>query len=143
MENPYKYTPRDWCFQLADGRVWSTAQAAFVSGNDAQEWMLSRGMSSLPPSPVDTSGERSVAGLRRELVRQRLPLGVLTGPEERREEILARLAEIDAASVRPLRAIAKGEAEQADLGRLAALDGEAADLRQELAGLASVNSKLS
>jgi hypothetical protein len=60
-------------------------------------------------------------------------------PEElavvRRMEILARLAEIDAASVRPLRAIAQGEAVQADRDRLAELDAEAATLRTELAGL--------
>ena len=53
----------------------------------------------------------------------------------RRMEILARLAAIDAASVRPLRAIAQGEAVQADHDKLTALDSEAADLRTELAGL--------
>jgi hypothetical protein len=61
-------------------------------------------------------------------------------PEElaaaRREEILARLAGIDASSVRPLRAMARGEDAQADQARLAALDAEAADLREELAALA-------
>ena len=56
-------------------------------------------------------------------------------PEERRAAILARLAEIDAASVRPLRAIAQGEDMQADHTKLTALDAEAADLRAELAGL--------
>ena len=60
-------------------------------------------------------------------------------PEEiaaaRRNEILARLAEIDAASIRPLRAIAQGEAVQADHNKLTALDSEAAALRTELAGL--------
>jgi hypothetical protein len=55
--------------------------------------------------------------------------------EKRRAEILARLAEIDAASVRPLRAIAQGEAVQADHDKLAALDAEAAALRAELAAL--------
>jgi hypothetical protein len=56
--------------------------------------------------------------------------------EQRRSEILARLAEIDAAGIRPMRAIAEGEAVQADHAKLAALDGEAAELRTELAGLA-------
>ena len=60
-------------------------------------------------------------------------------PEERnaqrRAEILARLKEIDADSVRPLRAIANNEAVQADRDKLAALDAEAVTLRQELAGL--------
>jgi hypothetical protein len=46
-----------------------------------------------------------------------------------------RLAEIDAASVRPLRAIAQGETVQADHDKLTELDAEAAGLRVELAGL--------
>jgi hypothetical protein len=50
-------------------------------------------------------------------------------------EILTRLTEIDAASVRPLRAIAQGDAVQADRDRLAELDAEAADLRTELSVL--------
>jgi hypothetical protein len=58
-------------------------------------------------------------------------------PEElaarRRAEILVRLAKIDAASVRPLRAIAQGEDVQADHDKLAALDAEAAELRADLA----------
>jgi hypothetical protein len=56
-------------------------------------------------------------------------------PEDRKAEILARLSEIDEASIRPLRAIAQGEAVQADRDRLAELDSEAAGLRTELAGL--------
>jgi hypothetical protein len=58
----------------------------------------------------------------------------------RKAVILARLSEIDAASVRPLRAIAQGEDVQADHDRLAALDGEAAGLRAELAGLAQAGA---
>jgi hypothetical protein len=53
----------------------------------------------------------------------------------RRAEILARLAEIDAASVRPLRAIAQNEDMQADHDKLTSLDTEAAALRAELATL--------
>jgi hypothetical protein len=56
-------------------------------------------------------------------------------PEDRKAEILARLSEIDEASIRPLRAIAQGEAVQADHDKLAALDAEATALRTELAGL--------
>lgn len=52
--------------------------------------------------------------------------------ERRKGEILARLTEIDAASVRPLRAIAQEEATQDDTDKLAALDAEAAALRAEL-----------
>jgi hypothetical protein len=57
--------------------------------------------------------------------------------ERRRAEILARLAEIDAASVRPLRAIAQGEGTDFDRDKLAALDAEAVELRAEFAGLQS------
>lgn len=53
----------------------------------------------------------------------------------RRMGILARLGEIDAASVRPLRTIARGEGTDDDRERLAALDSEAADLRRELVTL--------
>jgi hypothetical protein len=55
--------------------------------------------------------------------------------EQRRSEILARLAAIDAASVRPLRAIAQGEDVPADHDRLTELNAEAAGLRVELAGM--------
>jgi hypothetical protein len=61
-------------------------------------------------------------------------------PEEtarlRKAEILARLAAIDLASIRPLRAVADGNATSFDTGKLASLDAEAAELRAELAGLA-------
>lgn len=54
---------------------------------------------------------------------------------QRRARIMTRLAEIDAASVRPLRALVRGEAVQADTDKLAALDAEAEELRAELAAL--------
>lgn len=46
-----------------------------------------------------------------------------------------RLAEIDTASVRPLRAIVDGSATEADAERLAAVESEAAALRAERASL--------
>jgi hypothetical protein len=61
--------------------------------------------------------------------------GELAGPEERRAEILARLAEIDTAGIRPLRAVADNSATDFDRQKLADLDTEAAELRAELAGL--------
>ena len=73
-----------------------------------------------------------------------LPQGWSTTPPEpspedqaaqRRARIMARLAEIDAASVRPLRALVRGEAVQADTDKLATLDAEAEELRAELAAL--------
>lgn len=55
--------------------------------------------------------------------------------EIRAGEIRARLAAIDADSVRPLRAVVAGTASAFDTDKLAALDVEAAALRAELAGL--------
>lgn len=54
---------------------------------------------------------------------------------ERALEIHARLAQIDSESVRPLRAINAGTQTQFDTDRLAELDAEAEQLRQELASL--------
>lgn len=60
-------------------------------------------------------------------------------PEEadalRRAEILGRLSAIDFESVRPLRSMAQGDAEDTDRAKLALLDAEAALLRKELATL--------
>jgi hypothetical protein len=55
--------------------------------------------------------------------------------QKRLDEIAARLVEIDLASVRPLRAIAQGSATAFDHEKLAALEKEAADLREERAAL--------
>lgn len=52
--------------------------------------------------------------------------------ETRKAAILARLDEIDALSVRPLRAIRRGRDTEADHSRLDALDAEADALRDEL-----------
>ena len=56
-------------------------------------------------------------------------------PVPRAEVIRARLAVIDAESIRALRAVARGRAVKADTDKLDALDTEAAALRAELAGL--------
>lgn len=58
------------------------------------------------------------------------------GVEKERMDILSRLDQIDAESIRPLRAIAQGEATDADHEKLAALDEEAQTLRAKLATLA-------
>jgi hypothetical protein len=57
-------------------------------------------------------------------------------PDKRPSEIAARLSQIDAESVRPLRAKVAGKATAEDDDKLAALDDEAALLRLELAGFA-------
>lgn len=54
---------------------------------------------------------------------------------KRRAEIIARLDEIDAASVRPLRAKLAGTATADDEARLAALEDEAAALRAEIGAM--------
>ena len=56
-------------------------------------------------------------------------------PVPRADVIRARLAAIDADSIRALRAVARGKAIKADTDKLDALDTEAAALRAELAAL--------
>lgn len=53
--------------------------------------------------------------------------------EQSRAEIIQQLADIDAASVRPLRAHVSGTATDADISKLAELDAKAAALREQLA----------
>lgn len=53
--------------------------------------------------------------------------------DQRRAALVERLAAVDLASVRPLRAVAAGTATDVDRERLATLDAEAATLRAELA----------
>lgn len=53
-------------------------------------------------------------------------------PVDRREQIKGRLAEIDADSIRALRAVARGKAVKQDTDKLDALETEAAALRAEL-----------
>ena len=58
-------------------------------------------------------------------------------PSKRPAEISARLAQIDAESVRPLRAKVAGNATAPDDAKLSALDAEAAALRVEFRGMSS------
>lgn len=70
--------------------------------------------------------------------------GQLVGAEpviDRAAEIYTRLANIDAEAIRPLRAIAAGTATDTDRGRIAALETEAAELRQELSQILQEGSK--
>ena len=60
---------------------------------------------------------------------------IAASKDQRKDEITAHLARIDAESSRPLRAKAAGNATAADDAKLAALDANAVDLRKELAGL--------
>jgi hypothetical protein len=115
-------------WQISDGRIWSADAAAFVESAPTGAELV----------PLYDSGQPGGVDYLRETIKfYGYGLGELSGPEERRAVILVRLAEIDAASVRPLRAIAQGEAVEADHAKLATLDDESAELRAELAGLGS------
>jgi hypothetical protein len=63
------------------------------------------------------------------------PLTPEQATEQRRAEIRTRLSEIDAESIRPLRAVTEDTAEDFDREKLASLDAEAVTLRAELAAL--------
>ena len=63
-----------------------------------------------------------------EITEEQYKADLMSTPEAK----LARLAQIDAESVRPLRAIAENTAEQFDIDKLAALEAEAAALRAQL-----------
>jgi hypothetical protein len=113
-------------WQIDDGRIWSADAAAFVASTPEGEII----------TPLYDSGQPGGIEYLRDTIKfYGCALGELAGPEERRAAILARLTEIDTASVRPLRAIAQGDAVQADHDRLAALDAEASGLREELTAL--------
>jgi hypothetical protein len=55
--------------------------------------------------------------------------------QQRKQQITARLAEIDTLSIRPLRAVTAGTASDFDKNKLFKLDEESAQLRSELAGI--------
>jgi hypothetical protein len=113
-------------WQINDGRIWSADDAAFVA----------EAPTGAEPVPLYSDGQPGGVDYLRETIRfYGYGLGELAGTEERRVEILARLAEIDLASIRPLRAVADGSATDFDRQKLVDLDSEAAGLRAELAGL--------
>lgn len=72
-------------WQLADGRVWSTSAAAWVTAETAHAWAKAQGMPGIPQSPVDEAGERTERGLYDALVFYGLPVGALA-PAPTREE---------------------------------------------------------
>jgi hypothetical protein len=127
------YIPQNWYWRKADGTIVSSAAQGIVPADDSAYVAFLTADGTPTPYPKDEAGEESEA----ELAAVLKPYGLhVSQGAARHEEILARLAEIDAASIRPLRAVANGTATAFDTQKLADLDSEAAALRAELAGLA-------
>ncbi|WP_027188850.1 hypothetical protein [Desulfovibrio cuneatus] len=124
-----------WFWQLPDGRVWSTAAAAWVTAETANAWARGQGLTEIPPSPVDEAGERTEKGLYDALVFYGLPVGELAPPEH---TVQARMAAIDAQitvlelqALRPLLAMDAGIAEIADMQKKQEIMNAIIDLRCE------------
>jgi hypothetical protein len=116
-------------WQIDDGRIWSADDAAFVGEAPAGADLV----------PLYSDGQPGGVEYLRDTIRfYGYGLGELAGPEERKAAILARLAEIDLLSIRPLRAVADGSATDFDKQKLAALDSEATEQRAELAEMGDV-----
>lgn len=74
-------------YKLEDGRIWSTAKAAFVTNIPKDAEVI--------PSPVDEQGNHSLRGLQDALVFYDLPRGELVTPADVRAERDKRLAATD------------------------------------------------
>jgi len=74
----------DWLFRLADGRCWSTREAAYVDEAFAEAWLARSGHDAVPASPKDEAGEHSEQGLHEALEFYGLPKGELAMSEELR-----------------------------------------------------------
>lgn len=124
-----------WIFP--DGKtVYSSARQCDLPVEDEQyqAYIAAGGVTATYPIFEDR-----VTPNRAEMVEMMSQHGVIAypdAPEQKIAEIKARLSVIDSESVRPLRAVANGEATKYDTEKLAALDAEAAQLRAELAALA-------
>jgi hypothetical protein len=127
---------------LSDGRIWSSARAVYVPDDDADYLAWLTFDDNKPSRAPDEQGAVSETGLREALRFYGLPLGELAGPEERRAEIAARIAEIEQKDQpRCLREKALGaeiigqNAFDFAVQKLVALNAEIDALRTELAGL--------
>jgi hypothetical protein len=88
---------------------------------------------------IDHEGDRQPGDI--EILQRTSPLDIWTGtywdapgksPESRRDTIIAQLQEIDAASIRPLRAICCNVSTDADIERLRELNSQSIELREQL-----------
>ena len=99
-----------------NGKIIQTAQAGSIPGGmeiDLSDYI------------IDSSGNLI---LNSDKIAQRMA-------DERMEEILRRLGEIDSESIRPLRAVSAETATDEDTQKLSGLEAEAQALREELAVL--------
>jgi len=96
------FDKNDWCWRLFDGRVWSTKAAAFVDADAARTWLAGSGLTQIPPSPADESGESSEAGLRAALKFYGLEPGGLASLSEAKAAKLAQIIERCDAALLPL-----------------------------------------
>lgn len=73
----------DWCWILNDGTVWSTQENSFVNEAYQSAWLERSELTTIPVSPVDTSGVSSQEGLIEALNFYELPLGTLETEEQK------------------------------------------------------------
>lgn len=82
------FNASDWLWELPDGRVWSTAKAAFITKDEVSAWLashpeVSEQFNGKPqPSPVDKWNVRNLNGLIQALDFHKLPKGELATSEE-------------------------------------------------------------
>lgn len=78
-------------WKTEDGKIWSTAEAKFVTAKVAK----AAGYDEVPDSPVDAEGKHSIKGLQEALVFYGLPRGELATEEDIRKERDERIAATD------------------------------------------------
>ena len=125
--------PRPTHYALENGKFWDIAAASYIQTlpKDAKAVKA--------PGP---DGKCDEAGLIAALKFYGYEQGALKSSEDKTADIKAQLADIDAQSARPARAIAlavvKGATpEHADIAKLESLEEQAISLRAELAALGS------
>lgn len=121
----HDYNPYHHYWLKVSGRVYGSAADAETDADDPgyQAW-LAEGRRPTP-YPKDENGAESEG----ELMAVLRPFGL-----GRVNRLMLELEALDAASIRPLRALADGSGDPADLARLAEIEDRAARLRAEIGG---------